>query len=85
MFEQTFVDGVGKTHKPWTVLLTFIVQTIAVIIMIIIPLLFTDALPEDAVDQFSGGASSPTSSATAPSRGCSGQSRESDSTAVRRR
>ena len=29
MFEQTFVDGVGKTKKPWTVLLSFVVQIVA--------------------------------------------------------
>ena len=26
MFEQTFVEGVGKTNKTWTVLVSFIVQ-----------------------------------------------------------
>ena len=26
MFEQTFVDGVGKTNKSWTVVLSFAVQ-----------------------------------------------------------
>ena len=26
MFEQTFVDGTAKTHKPWTVLLSFLGQ-----------------------------------------------------------
>src|SRR6202049_4993205 len=52
MFEQTFVDGVGKNYKPWTVLLTFVLQIIAVIIMIIIPLLFTDALPKTQLTSF---------------------------------
>jgi len=28
MFEQTFVDGVGKTNKSWTVLVSFIAQII---------------------------------------------------------
>jgi len=27
MFEQTFVDGVGRTHKSWTVALSFRVRT----------------------------------------------------------
>jgi protein TonB len=52
MFEQTFVDGVGKTNKPWTVLVSFIVQTIGIIIAIIIPLLFTDALPKTQLMSF---------------------------------
>ncbi len=32
MFEQTFVDGVGTTHKPWTEMLSFAIQIVAVII-----------------------------------------------------
>ena len=27
MFEQTFVDGVGKTNKTWTVLVSLVAQT----------------------------------------------------------
>ena len=30
MFGQTFVDGVGKTNKSWTVFLSFFVQALAV-------------------------------------------------------
>src|SRR5712692_5717748 len=47
MFEQTFVDGVGKTNKTWTVLLSFVAQIAGIIVAIIIPLLFTDAIPKD--------------------------------------
>ena len=52
MFEQTFVDGVGKTGKTWSVLVSFVLQTIMIIIGIIIPLLFTDALPKTQLTSF---------------------------------
>src|SRR3984893_11850382 len=52
MFEQTFVDGVGKTHKPWTVVVSFLVQLIGITAAIIIPLLFTDALPKTQLTSF---------------------------------
>src|SRR2546430_3765456 len=52
MFEQPFVDGVGKTHKPWTVLLSFLAQIFAIVVAIIIPLLFTDALPRTQLTSF---------------------------------
>src|SRR5579875_2542097 len=45
MFEQTFVDGTQKTRKPYTVALSFILQAIAVGILILIPLIYTEALP----------------------------------------
>jgi protein TonB len=46
MFDQTFVDGVGKTHKSWTVTLSFGVQIAAVGVLILLPLIFTDVLPK---------------------------------------
>jgi periplasmic protein TonB len=46
MFDQTFVDGVGRTNKTWTVLASFGVQTTAAMVAVIIPLFFTDALPK---------------------------------------
>jgi len=46
MFEQTFVDGVGKTHKSWTVAFSFTIQILAVGILVLIPLIFTDVLPK---------------------------------------
>ncbi len=30
MFEQTFVDGVGKTKRPVTILLSFAIQIVAI-------------------------------------------------------
>ena len=52
MFEQTFVDGVGKTNKTWTVFVSFVVQTAGIVVAIIIPLLFTDALPKTQLTSF---------------------------------
>src|SRR6202166_75616 len=52
MFEQTFVDGAGKTNKPWTVVVSFLVQLIGITAAIIIPLLFTDALPKTQLTSF---------------------------------
>src|SRR3989440_8978385 len=52
MFEQTFVDGVGKTHKPWTVVLSFLAQIVGITAAIIIPLIFTDSLPKTQLTSF---------------------------------
>src|SRR3984893_17302723 len=52
MFEQTFVDGVGKTHKPWTVLLSFIAQMFVIAIAILIPMIYFDALPKSQLTSF---------------------------------
>jgi len=52
MFEQTFVDGVGKTHKTWTVVVSFLAQIVGITAAIIIPLLFTDALPKTQLTSF---------------------------------
>ena len=46
MFEQTFVDGVGKTNRTWTVLATFAGQILAIGIAILIPMIYFDALPK---------------------------------------
>ena len=50
MFEQTFVEG--KTSKPWTVVVSFLVQMVGLVAAIIIPLLFTDALPKTQLTSF---------------------------------
>jgi protein TonB len=52
MFKQTFVDGVGKTNKSWTVTLSFTVQILAVGVMILLPLIFTDVLPKAQLVSF---------------------------------
>lgn len=50
MFEQTFVGG--KTNKTWTVLVSFVAQIIAIIIAILIPMIYYDALPRTQLTSF---------------------------------
>src|SRR3984893_4459604 len=52
MFEQTFVDGTGKTNKPWTVVVSFLAQIVGITAAIIIPLFVTDALPKTQLTSF---------------------------------
>ncbi|HLJ16366.1 MAG TPA: energy transducer TonB [Bryobacteraceae bacterium] len=52
MFEQTFVDGVGKTNKSWTVVLSFVGEIIGICILILIPLIYTDTLPKTTLTSF---------------------------------
>src|SRR6201997_2664875 len=52
MFEQTFIEGVGKTHKTWTVLVSFIGQMIVVGIAVLIPMIYFDALPKSQLTSF---------------------------------
>ena len=52
MFDQTFVDGVGKTNKSWTVTLSFALEFVAVGVMILIPLIWTEALPKAQLVNF---------------------------------
>jgi protein TonB len=52
MFEQTFVDGTGKTKKSWTVTLAFTLEIIAICIAILIPLIYTEALPKTQLTAF---------------------------------
>ncbi|MFN7994795.1 MAG: energy transducer TonB [Bryobacteraceae bacterium] len=52
MFEQTFVEGVGKTRKSWTVLVSFIAQLVVVGIAILIPMIYFDALPKNQLSSF---------------------------------
>ena len=52
MFDQTFVEGTAKTHKTWTVMLSFVCQILAIIVLILIPLIYTDALPKQQLMTF---------------------------------
>jgi periplasmic protein TonB len=52
MFEQTFVEGVGRTNKSWTVVVSFLGQIVIVIIAILIPLIYTDAIPALSLSSF---------------------------------
>ncbi len=52
MFEQSFLDQVGRTRRPWTVAVSFVFQTIGVGLLILIPLLSTDTLPRAQLMSF---------------------------------
>lgn len=52
MFEQTFVDGVGKTNKSWTVMVSFFGQILLIGVAVIIPMIYFDALPKNQLTSF---------------------------------
>ena len=52
MFEQTFVNDQGGTNKSWTVLLSTLLQSLFIGILILIPLIFTEALPKTTLTSF---------------------------------
>ena len=45
MFQQTFVQT-GKTSKTWTVVFSSIVQIVVIVVMMILPMIYFDALPK---------------------------------------
>jgi protein TonB len=54
MFDQMVVSSAhgSKTHKPWTVALSFSLQIVVVGILILIPLIYTEALPKAMLSTF---------------------------------
>jgi len=52
MFEQTFVEGTGKTNKSWTVMVSFVGQIILIVIAVILPLIYTEVLPATTLQSF---------------------------------
>jgi protein TonB len=52
MFEQTFVEGTGKTNKPWAVAFSFLIQIGLIILIVLIPLIWTDVLPKGTLTSF---------------------------------
>jgi len=54
MFDDLVISSKNptKTHKSWTVALSVVVQTGIVIIMILIPLIYTEALPKGMLTTF---------------------------------
>jgi protein TonB len=52
MFEQTFVDGVGKTNRTWTVMVSFMGQVLLLGVAILIPMIYFDALPRTQLTGF---------------------------------
>lgn len=45
MFNQTFVNGTSKTKKPLALLCSFLLEGLAICALILIPLVYTHALP----------------------------------------
>ena len=68
MFEQTFVEGTGKTNKPWTVAVSFILQIFMITGRHPDPSDLYGHAAEDDVDQLPGGPSASSSSASSASR-----------------
>ena len=53
MFDQLVVSGeMQKTHKPWAVTLSAIVQVVILGVLILIPLIYTEALPKGMLNTF---------------------------------
>ncbi|MBI3680555.1 MAG: energy transducer TonB [Acidobacteria bacterium] len=52
MFEQSLLDGRGQTTKPWTVIVSFVTQSLLLGIGILIPLIYTDTLPKAQLTSF---------------------------------
>jgi protein TonB len=52
MFEQTFVEGTGKTNKSWTVMVSFIGQIVLITVAVILPLIYTEVLPATTLQSF---------------------------------
>lgn len=51
MFEQSTLDknSIGKGRKAWTMLASLVLQVLAVVLLAVIPLVFTEALPAVAL------------------------------------
>jgi periplasmic protein TonB len=53
MFDQLVVSGrQGKTHKPWSVALSAVIQAVILGVFILIPLLYTEVLPKAMLNTF---------------------------------
>jgi periplasmic protein TonB len=54
MFDQLVVSSVHgtKTNKSWTVMMSAIIQSVIVGVMILIPLIYTEALPKGMLNTF---------------------------------
>jgi periplasmic protein TonB len=52
MFEQSLLDGAGKTNKPWTIVVSFLLQCALISVAVLIPLIYYDALPRGQLTSF---------------------------------
>lgn len=51
MFEQTFV-ATGKTNKTWTVVISFVIQCLVMVLLVILPMIYFDVLPAATLQSF---------------------------------
>lgn len=51
MFEQSLLEA-GKTNRPWTILASFLLQALLMGILVLIPLIYYDALPRTQLTSF---------------------------------
>ena len=74
MFEDSLIESGGKlkTKRGWTSIVSFAIQMGIIGVMVLIPLIFTEALPKGQDDCFSGG---PPAAATASSASRCGRCR----------
>jgi periplasmic protein TonB len=52
MFEQVFVEDIGKTNRSWTVVVSFILQCFLIGIAVLIPLIRFEVLPATQLTSF---------------------------------
>jgi protein TonB len=52
MFEQSLLDTKGKTNKPWTIVVSFVIQCALISVAVLIPLIYYDALPKGQLTSF---------------------------------
>jgi periplasmic protein TonB len=53
MFDQLVVSGkMAKTHKPWSVAVSAVIQSLILAVLIVIPLIYTEALPKAMLSTF---------------------------------
>jgi protein TonB len=52
MFEQTFVDQSNQTRKGASVFASFVVQVLAILVFVLIPLIYTEALPRTILTSY---------------------------------
>lgn len=85
MFEQTFVDGVGKTNKSWTVMVSFLLQIGLIVVAVILPLIYTEVLPTATLASMLTAPPPPPPSSSSSGRRGSRQSGQGNPSPVRRR
>ena len=79
MFEDSLIESGGrlKTKRGWTSIVSFAIQMMIIGVMVLIPLIFTEALPKGQM-MFSGGPPAASAASTASRRGRAARKGDSD-------